>query len=63
MRNLSSCIKVAGDFVSPQGVENCLLITEQFRNLSEKHANHEDKLQVKKKNLNKDSNSFTIFND
>lgn len=46
VRNLNSCIKVAGDFVSPQGVEQCLLMTDQFRKLSDKHANKEDKLQV-----------------
>lgn len=46
VRNLNSCIKVAGDFVTPQGTDQCLIITEQFRNLSEKHANHQDKLQV-----------------
>ncbi|CAF1022376.1 unnamed protein product [Brachionus calyciflorus] len=47
VRNLNSCIKVAGDFVTPQGVQDCLIITNQFRDLSERHANHQDKLQVK----------------
>lgn len=46
VRNLNSCIKVALDYVSPQGVDNCLVITEQLRYLSEKHSNREDKLQV-----------------
>ena len=46
VRNLNSCIKVALDFVSPQGIEQCLLITDQLRHLSEKHVNREDKLQV-----------------
>ena len=46
VRNLNSCIKVAGDFVTPIGVEQCLVITEQFRHLSDLHSNHEDKLQV-----------------
>ena len=32
--------------MSPQGVEQCLLMTDQFRKLSDKHANKEDKLQV-----------------
>lgn len=47
VRNLNSCIKVAGDFVSPQGIDQCLKITEQFRKLSHKHLNKEDKLQIK----------------
>nr|QDF21461.1 lysine-specific demethylase 3A [Brachionus koreanus] len=47
VRNLSSCIKVAGDFVTPHGITDCLLLTEQIRELSENHINHEDKLQVK----------------
>lgn len=46
VRNLNSCIKVAGDFVSPQGVDQCVLMTDQFRKLSDFHINHEDKLQV-----------------
>lgn len=46
VRNLNSCIKVAGDFVAPQGIDQCLIITDQFRNLSERHSNHQDKLQV-----------------
>ncbi len=47
VRNLASCIKVAGDFVSPQGIEQCFIISDQFRELSDQHANHEDKLQVR----------------
>lgn len=46
VRNLNSCIKAALDFVSPQGVDQCLLITDQLRYLSKKHVNREDKLQV-----------------
>lgn len=46
VRNLNSCIKVAEDFVSPQGIDQCLLITDQLRYLSERHSNREDKLQV-----------------
>ncbi len=47
VRNLASCVKVAGDFVSPQGIEQCFVMTDQFRELSDLHANHEDKLQIK----------------
>lgn len=46
VRNVNSCIKVALDFVSSQGVDQCLVITDQLRHLSEKHSNREDKLQV-----------------
>lgn len=51
VRNLSSCIKVAGDFVTPHGIENCLLITDQLKQLSDTHINHEDKLQVSFPNI------------
>lgn len=47
VRNINNCIKVALDFVTPQGVDQCLLITNQFRDLSERHSNREDKLQVR----------------
>ena len=47
VRNLSSCIKVAEDFVSPENVAHCFNLTEEFRQLSPVHANHEDKLQIK----------------
>eukprot|EP00731_Ephydatia_muelleri_P021265 Em0013g992a len=47
VRNISSCIKVAEDFVSPEHIYECLKLTGEFRQLSERHANHEDKLQVK----------------
>lgn len=46
VRNLNSCIKIAGDFVTPHGIENCLLVTDQLKQLSDTHINHEDKLQV-----------------
>lgn len=47
VRNLSSCIKIAEDFVSPENVAHCFNLTEEFRQLSPVHANHEDKLQIK----------------
>jgi lysine-specific demethylase 3 len=47
VRNLSSCIKVAEDFVSPENVAHCFNLTEEFRQLSPAHENHEDKLQIK----------------
>ncbi|XP_054167428.1 lysine-specific demethylase 3B-like [Oppia nitens] len=47
VRNLNSCIKVAGDFVSPENVSHCFNLTQEFRQLSDTHTNHEDKLQIK----------------
>lgn len=47
MRNFNNCIKVAEDFVSPENVGHCFHLTEEFRDLTETHTNHEDKLQIK----------------
>lgn len=47
VRNLSCCIKVAMDFVSPESTLRCLALTEQFRRLPKGHPAKEDKLQVK----------------
>ncbi|CAN4083613.1 unnamed protein product [Withania somnifera] len=48
VRNLKSCIKVALDFVSPENVDECIRLTEEFRILPQKHRAKEDKLEVKK---------------
>lgn len=63
VRNLNSCIKVAGDFVSPHGTHQCLLMTDQFRHLSDKHANHEDKLQIKNMIYHRVKDSVSILNN
>ncbi|XP_026478885.1 LOW QUALITY PROTEIN: lysine-specific demethylase 3B [Ctenocephalides felis] len=47
VRNLHNCIKVAEDFVSPENVSICSRLTQEFRDLSDTHSNHEDKLQIK----------------
>lgn len=47
MRNLHNCVKVAEDFVSPENVSQCFHLTQEFRDLSDTHTNHEDKLQIK----------------
>ncbi|EDO40345.1 predicted protein [Nematostella vectensis] len=47
VRNLYSCVKIAEDFVSPERIGHCFKTTQEFRHLSDKHTNHEDKLQVK----------------
>lgn len=43
---LQSCIKVALDFVSPDNVEECIRLTEEFRLLPKTHRSKEDKLEV-----------------
>lgn len=45
--NILDCIKVALDFVAPENLPECFNLTEEFRLLSKRHANHEDKLQIK----------------
>ncbi|KAK7305597.1 hypothetical protein VNO77_43503 [Canavalia gladiata] len=48
VRNLKSCIKVALDFVSPENIQECIRLTEEFRSLPPSHKANEDKLGVKK---------------
>lgn len=45
--NILDCIKVALDFVASENLPECVNLTEEFRALSTKHQNHEDKLQIK----------------
>ncbi|KAK9691425.1 hypothetical protein RND81_09G196000 [Saponaria officinalis] len=48
VRNLKSCIKVALDFVSPENVQECMRLSDVFRELPQNHRAKEDKLEVKK---------------
>jgi lysine-specific demethylase 3 len=48
VRNLKSCMKVALDFVSPEGVLESLEQSLRIRKLPEGHLAKEDKLQVTK---------------
>ncbi|KAH7669234.1 lysine-specific demethylase 3 protein [Dioscorea alata] len=48
VRNLKSCLKVALDFVSPENVNECIKLTDEFRLLPHDHRAKEDKLEVKK---------------
>lgn len=43
---LQSCIKVALDFVSPENIQECIALTEEFRLLPKDHRAKEDKLEV-----------------
>ncbi|KAH9331606.1 hypothetical protein KI387_003714, partial [Taxus chinensis] len=45
VRNRKSCIKVAMDFVSPENVQQCVHLTEEFRLLPKSHRAKEDKLE------------------
>ncbi|XP_066390206.1 lysine-specific demethylase JMJ26-like isoform X6 [Miscanthus floridulus] len=46
VRNLKSCTKIALDFVSPENIQQCLSLTEDFRRLPVGHRAKEDKLEV-----------------
>lgn len=37
---------MALDFVSPENIQECIQLTEEFRLLPEKHRSKEDKLEV-----------------
>ncbi|KAJ7803966.1 hypothetical protein B0H14DRAFT_3883786 [Mycena olivaceomarginata] len=45
--NLSDCIKVAIDFVSPENVARCETLTQQFREQNESEAWKKDVLQLR----------------
>ncbi|KAG6469518.1 hypothetical protein ZIOFF_074242 [Zingiber officinale] len=46
VRNLKSCTKIAIDFVSPENIDQCIHLTEDFRLLPKNHRAKEDKLEV-----------------
>ncbi|XP_059292854.1 lysine-specific demethylase JMJ29-like isoform X9 [Lycium ferocissimum] len=48
VRNLKSCVNVTVDFVSPENVNECIRLTEEFRKLPRNHDARVDKLEVKK---------------
>ncbi|KAK1318201.1 hypothetical protein QJS10_CPB04g01378 [Acorus calamus] len=58
-----SCIKVAMDFVSPENVNECLRITEEFRRLPLDHAAKEDKLEVKKMAIHAVREALKVLED
>ncbi|KAL6298095.1 Clavaminate synthase-like protein [Sparassis latifolia] len=45
--NLADCIKVASDFVSPENIERCELLTREFREQNQSMAWKEDVLQLR----------------
>lgn len=48
VRNRQSCTKVAIDFVSPENVQECIKLAEEFRLLPKSHRSKQDILEVKK---------------
>uniref|UniRef100_A0A7R9ILJ1 [histone H3]-dimethyl-L-lysine(9) demethylase n=2 Tax=Timema TaxID=61471 RepID=A0A7R9ILJ1_9NEOP len=62
VRNLHNCIKVAEDFVSPENVSHCFHMTQEFRELSDTHSNHEDKLQIKNIIYHAIKDSLSVLN-
>ncbi|XP_029126695.1 lysine-specific demethylase JMJ25-like isoform X2 [Cajanus cajan] len=46
VRNLKLCIKVALDFVSPENIQDCIHLTNEFRMLPSSHKADEDRLGV-----------------
>ncbi|KAK3095194.1 hypothetical protein FSP39_011276 [Pinctada imbricata] len=63
VKNLHSCIKVAEDFVSPEHLNHCFSLTQEFRLLSDTHSNHEDKLQVKNIIYHAVKDSLAVLNN
>ncbi|KAL2921821.1 Lysine-specific demethylase JMJ25 [Bienertia sinuspersici] len=61
VRNRLSCIKVALDFVSPENVQECIQLTEEFRLLPKYHRSKEDKLEVQKMALHAASSALNEF--
>ncbi|KAL6555074.1 hypothetical protein OROGR_006332 [Orobanche gracilis] len=48
VRNLKSCTKVAIDFVSPENIQECIRLTNEFRKLPDGHPSKIDKLEIKR---------------
>ncbi|KAL0317999.1 UNVERIFIED_CONTAM: Lysine-specific demethylase [Sesamum angustifolium] len=48
VRNTQSCTKIAVDFVSPDNVQECIRLTQEFRLLPQSHRSKQDILEVKK---------------
>ncbi|XP_073145799.1 lysine-specific demethylase JMJ27-like isoform X2 [Henckelia pumila] len=48
VRNRQSSMKVALDFVSPENIQECMRLTQEFRLLPKSHRSKQDILEVKK---------------
>ncbi|MCO5569305.1 hypothetical protein L7F22_023017 [Adiantum nelumboides] len=63
VRNMQSCIKVALDFVSPENVDQCVRLAEEYRFLPRDHGAKEDKLEIKKMVLHAALSAIEELND
>ena len=63
MLNIRSSIKVAEDFVSPEHVNRCLALTEQFRQLPPNHRRNADGLGVKDIMLHAMSHALSVLGE
>ncbi|KAI5075410.1 hypothetical protein GOP47_0009486 [Adiantum capillus-veneris] len=63
VRNMQSCIKVALDFVSPENVDQCVRLAEEYRFLPKDHRAKEDKLEIKKMVLHAALSAIKELND
>ncbi|KAI3860326.1 hypothetical protein MKX03_031007 [Papaver bracteatum] len=63
VRNLKSCTNVAAGFVSPENVQECMRLAEEFRLLPQNHGAKEDKLEVKKMILYAVKNAVDTVHD
>lgn len=59
--NVQSCVKVAMDFVSPENLEECWKLTQEFRVLPDDHRAKEDKLQVGLRRLGLDKKRAVCY--
>ncbi|CAI5993973.1 unnamed protein product [Closterium sp. NIES-64] len=61
VRNLMSNMKVAVDFVSPEGTSHCLALTAHVRTMPVHHRSKEDRLEVKRMILHAVERSLAIL--
>ena len=45
--NMADCIKIAVDFVSPENIDRCEVLTKEFREQNQRKAWKEDVLQLR----------------
>ncbi|CAI5474277.1 unnamed protein product [Closterium sp. Yama58-4] len=61
VRNLMSNMKIAVDFVSPEGTSHCLALTAHVRTMPVRHRSKEDRLEVKRMILHAVERSLAIL--
>ena len=61
--NLRSSIKIAEDVCSPEHIERCITLTEQFRGLPVTHRRKQDGLGVKDIMLHAISHALSVLGE